>query len=156
MNCRVVERKLYRFVDEEMDSQEKERVGRHLSGCLACMKKVASLKVFQSVLREGSVAPPLDSQFDIAFWSRANRLRTDSWIRHSIRKLEWALPIPNMAQLAVMFFLAFIIGGVGALVGDRWTGDSGMGLTAAESVKFLDNSSLSSAYWRMNGDFGEL
>ncbi len=156
MNCETVERELYRFLDEEMDPPTQGLLRQHLSGCASCAKKEVSLKAFRGLLKTPTVVPPLNLQFETIFWARANQLGTDSWIPHRIRKWEWVLPIPNVTQLAMMLFLAFMIGGAGAVVGYQWMGDRGTGLTAADSMRFLDTSSLSSAYWQMNGDFGQL
>lgn len=120
MRCNSDRRKIYRWLDGELEAPERRAFETHLKGCPACQKKVESLRGFHRMLQSTApllIGPSLD--FESNFWKKAYARQHESRLSKFLKDIESLFPVPTFAHAVAILLLALLIGSAGGIVSAR-------------------------------------
>ena len=112
------------MLDGEVSDAVKAQLTLHVEGCSGCHGELKSIKAFHGILKSNPEQIEPSKDFERIFWQKILERQKDSWFVRLLKELDSLIPHPNMPQIAMVVFMAVLVGGTGGVVSAMNSTDS--------------------------------
>jgi len=109
MKCKKIKRKLYAYLDNELNKSQKAKIQQHLCHCSDCAREAHLLTRTSSALKIWRDIEPSDN-FSATFWRKAAAQEASQPLRPSF--LRRLIHIPFTVAIATVLLFGLLLGGI--------------------------------------------